>query len=174
MKKSALVMSVVAAFALTAISFDSTAEAAFGLKLPAIGSVIKGGGPKSSGGNISDLRSSTKIVEVVVKDNNAGKVFPGVPVYMIKGHPGNETPSINDRNEVCYIDADYRLLGYTNANGVFLTPKLPSPYRLMVGIPGYGVRTQSFSTTIASEVWKVSMMGKQPAFRRIEFTGKAI
>lgn len=44
-KKSALVMSVVAAFALTAFSFDSTAEAAFGLKLPAIGSVIKGVAP---------------------------------------------------------------------------------------------------------------------------------
>lgn len=173
MKKCALVMSVVAAFALTTFSFDSTAEAVFGLKLPVIGSPIKGGGPKS-GGSISSSMSKTKVVEVVVKDVNAGKVFPGVPVYMIKGHPGNETPSINDRNEVCYIDADYRLLGYTNANGVFLTPKLPSPYRLMVGIPGYGVRSENFSTSIASEVWKVSMMGKQPAFRRIEFTGKTI
>jgi len=171
-KKLALGISAMALAAFVGgIMAPTTAEAGFGIKIPKItvnkGGNSNGGAAKSNSGN----KVYRKTVKIHVMQAQFYKPIVGAEVYEIHC---TKTPSTNDRQAVCTIDADYKLLGRTDSNGDFVVPPTVVPFGIVVSVPGNGVDYQSFPDIIEQSEWTVRCPMVNKVYQRVEFTGKQL
>lgn len=170
MKAKSLLMGFAAVAACCA--FSVSAEAAFGLKVPKLGNVIKSNNKQTTTNNQQKSNGVyKKTVYVHVIDGRLERPIPNIEVYQIEFKDG---PSVNDRNEICVLDADYKLLGRTDANGRLTVPPTVTPFRLMVTIPGSGVQTMTFPDIFPESNWEVRRNIINSKYRGVKFTGKQL
>jgi len=171
-KKLALGISAVALAAFVgSVMAPTSAEAGFGIKIPKI-SIQKNTG-SSNATNTTNNNSNAKqvyrkTVKIHVMEGKFYKPIVGAEVYLIRT---DTVPSTNDKQAVCTIDADYRLLGRTDGKGDFIVPPTQVPFGLVVSIPGDGVRYQSFPDIIEESQWDIRCPMVNKVYQRVQFTG---
>lgn len=150
----------------------ATAEAGFGIKVPKIGNMVKGGsGNSGTTKNTNGNKAYRKSIQITVMEAKFYKPIVGAEVYEVHT---NTNPSINDRQPVCTFDADYKLLGRTDAQGKFFVPPTVVPFGIVVSVPGNGVSYQAYGSIIEQEEWTIRCNMSNKQYQRVQFTGRQL
>ncbi len=152
--KKIMALATVTAALFAGVGFMNTAEAAFGVKMPKIGNVIKGGSNESLGVN-----QSKTVVDVTVTDANGNTIKGDWYLYQID--TPNPKVDVDGQKAVCH--AKGRMVGRFTNKATYTTPALDgNPVNLMVFVRNYGWYCQQVKGTNAKGELKLAVTPNCP------------